>query len=105
MAAGLTASVTKTSTDPLAPTADFMTNYVGEFRITLTATDGTAQSDSDTLVVHVGEDACAAAQLAPSWAGFNSYDYDQNCIVDLPDFAALALVWLEDINLTASEAF
>lgn len=101
------ATVTKTSSDPLNPAANFDTNYVANYTIVLTATDtdGTlgVQSDFDTLTVRVAEDACAAKQLET--AGYNTVDFDENCIVNLDDFAVLAANWLEDINLTGAVAY
>ncbi len=98
-------SLTKTSTNPLAPTATFTTDVRGDYTIQLTATDAAAQTDSDTLVVRVAEDACQAAL----WNGatLNSYDDlgNQNCVVDLPDLAALALEWLDNVSLTATVTY
>ena len=104
------ASLTKTSTDPLLPTASFTTNYPGTYVIELTATDDTvygpdALSDSATLEIVVADDACAAAQMSSSWDGFDYYDVDDNCVIDLFDFAEFSVKWLEDKSLTVSEAF
>ena len=66
----------------------------------LTATDADNSVTSDTLEIRVGKDACAAAQLVPGWTTFNYYDVDQDCDVDLSDFALLAAEWLDDRNLT-----
>jgi len=93
------AAVTDTSSDPLTPTASFTTDYPGEYTIQLTATDGSAQSDSDTVTVTVLADACQAAQTVSGFT-FNEYDTDQDCDVDLVDFAAFAQQWLDDVNLT-----
>jgi hypothetical protein len=94
------ASVTKTSTDPLAPTADFTTDTVGDYTIELASTDLAMQTGFDTLVVRVAADACEAAQLAGT--PLNYFDYDNDCDVDIVDFAAFALQWLDDIKPTAS---
>ena len=100
------AIVTDTTADMLAPTATFdaiATPYdtTGTYTIELTATDGAAQSSSDTLIVRVSADACAAAGLV---AGFelNPYDSDGDCDVDLVDFAAFAAQWLDNVNLVGT---
>jgi len=102
---GAIASVTKTSTDWANPTAEFTTDTVGTYEITLTATDATGLTGSDTLEIQVVADACEAAQLSASWTGFNVYDTDQNCVVDLIDYADFAAQWLADLRLTAPEAY
>ena len=57
--------------------------------------------DSGTLQVSLGEDACAAAQMVvPDWAGFNYYDRDQDCDVDIIDFSAFAVEWMDDRSLS-----
>ena len=98
-------SLTKTSTDPLAPVAVFTTDTAGDYTLQLTATDGAGHSDSDTIVVRVAADTCAAAQLSSSWAGFNYFDIDNNCIVDLYDFAEFTSVWLENISAVNVEVY
>ena len=99
---GASADVTKTSSDPLNPTALFTTDTAGDYVIELTAADTNGsqgvQSDSDTLTVRVAANACAAQQMLQS--GYNPADLDHNCLVDMADLAALAADWLEDIRLT-----
>ena len=105
---GANATVEKTSTLPeewANPTADFTTDTVGTYEITLRATDATELTGSDTLEIQVWSDACEAAQEAPSWTGFNIFDTDQNCVVDLIDYAAFAAQWLADLRLTTPEAY
>lgn len=77
--------------------ATFNTNWPGSYLVRLSATDH-QQTGSDTLTVRVAADACAAAQLDPAWSGFNDYDADQDCDVDLSDFAVFGLQWLDDRN-------
>ncbi len=105
--AGSAAVLTKTSTDWANPTADFTpdSNTAGDYTIRLTATDASAQSGSDILVVRVADDGCKAAQLDPSWTGFDPYDINENCIVDLSDFTGLAVEWLNNIQLTGYLAY
>ncbi len=54
------------------------------------------------MTVNVMADACAAAQTTAEWAGFNYFDTDQNCVIDLNDFAGFAAGWLEDLSATGS---
>ena len=93
------ASVVDTTTDFYAPTAELTADYVGTYTVQLTAADSEDNETSDTVEVSVAEDACAAAQLGPEWDEFNYYDVDQDCDVDIEDFAALAAEWLDDRNL------
>ncbi len=111
LAAGwIDASITKTSTDPLAPTATFTTNYPGTYVLKVSATDDTvfgpeALVGSATLEVQVAEDACAAAQLSDNWDGFDFYDVDSNCVINVSDFAAFAATWLDFTSMTEAEAY
>jgi hypothetical protein len=101
---GAAATVVKTSTDPLQPTAMFTTDKAGDYVIELTAADTNGsqgvQSASDRLTVRVAADACAAQQMVQ--AGYNAADYDRNCVVDLADLSAFARQWLDDIRLSSS---
>jgi hypothetical protein len=97
---GSAAALTKTSSDWANPTADFTPDSAGDYTIELTAIDAAAQYGSDVLSVQVVADACQAAQLDPDWAGFDEYDVNENCIIDLPDFANFASKWLEEFYLT-----
>ena len=97
------AAVTDTTTDLLSPTATLTTEVAGEYTVQLSATDGASQTGSDTLVVTVAEDTCAAAQLSSTWSGFNAYDLSEDCVVNLGDFAIVASEWLDDRNLTGQE--
>jgi len=99
--AALDAKVTKTSTDPLNPVAEFdaITPGVitpGDYTIRLTVADQALNSDSDTMVVSVLEDACAVAVALG--ASYNYYDTNEDCVVDLVDFAAFAAEWMDDIT-------
>ena len=70
----------------------------GQYQIRATATDTAEQEGSGTTLIQVEEDACAAAKYLG--VGLNVYDADENCIVDLADFAAFAAEWLDDISLS-----
>ena len=97
----INASVTKTNDDLYAPTAELTADTAGTYQVQLTAIDSEGSEDSDIVSISVAEDACQAAQNAPDWVDFNYFDTDQDCDVDLVDFAAFAGQWLDDINLTA----
>lgn len=98
----INASVTKTNDDLYNPTAELTTDTPGTYQVQLTATDIDDMSTSDIVQVYVGADACDAAQNdTATWEGFNYYDRDENCIVDLEDLAVFAVEWLNDRNLKA----
>lgn len=93
-----------TTTNLLSPTAAFETVWPNTYSVQLSAADGIAQTDSDTMTVTVGADACAAAQLdTSSWQGFSDFDLNEDCVVDIDDVAVLADEWLDDRNLTGQE--
>lgn len=100
---GATVTVTDATSNPLAPTAAFFADYSGDYTVTLTVTDTDGsmgpQTDTATFVVRVAPDACTGAAV---WggAGFNVYDADEDCDVDMADFAAFAAQWLSDMSLT-----
>ncbi len=89
-------------TNPYAPSVELDTDIAGTYEVKLTVSDGSNVVEA-TAQVDVYDDACAAAQAASSWAGFNDMDYDADCDVDLVDFAAFAAQWLDDRNLTAQD--
>lgn len=95
-----TATVTDTTNEvsSAAQSAILETVWPGTYVVRLTAADNSWVA-SDTVTVQVAADACAQAQADPAWAGFNGYDADEDCDVDLADFAAFARQWLEDRNL------
>ena len=80
-------------------------SIAGDYTIELTATDAAAQSGSDTLLVRVGVDACEAAQLDPDWTGFDDYDINENCIIDVFDLTEFASKWLEESYLTGAFSY
>ncbi len=69
---------------------------LGDYVLELTADDG-QRTGSDSVVIHVYEDNCKAAQ----GAGIALYDSDLNadCVVDLLDLALFASEWLLDMSL------
>jgi len=91
--------------NPYAPTVEVLTAQEGIYDVNLTVIDAEANVTVDTAQVSVYDDACEAAQAAPSWAGFNVYDTNHDCKVDLTDFAGFASTWLDDIKLQAQETY
>jgi hypothetical protein len=88
-------NVTITSPTSLVTTATVA--LTGSYTITLTATDGTGSLD-DAMVANVYDDACAAAigDPAQTLAGdISGPSGDSDCVVNLYDFAAMAIDWLE----------
>ncbi len=67
----------------------------GVYEFTLTGDDGAAQV-SDAVQVIVGIDSCEASVLNGSY--YNSKDFDQDCDVDLVDFADFAADWMACTN-------
>jgi len=58
-------------------------------------------ADSDTSLVDVARDAChAAGGGSPHLWNVYTADFDQNCIVDLADFAVVYQQWLDKYELT-----
>lgn len=72
-------------------TVDF--TEAGDYVFRLTVSDG-AESNSDTIRVFVGTDACAAAKAVPGFT-VNRMDFDSNCLVNLSDLATFAVQWLD----------
>jgi len=94
-------------TNPYAPSVELVADTPGYYKIRLVVEDasGNVTVDRAEVAIYDDSDACAAAQFAPSWTGFNPMDFDTDCDVDLADFAAFALQWLNDQSLTAPENY
>ena len=68
----------------------------GSYTFTLTATDGATNAGSDTVTVNVYDDACAAALADPAdYTALFDGDITGDCLVNLNDFAAMAIDWLD----------
>ncbi len=98
--AGAIASVTDTTGDLYAPTATFTADANGFYKVRLTVTDDDSNATEQVVEVRVTQTTCDLAQLFPGFA-FDYYDVDEDCDVDLSDFAAFAAKWLDDTNATA----
>ncbi len=99
------ATVTDTTNDPSSSsqTATLITDWPASYTVQLSATDNASQTGSNTMVVTVAANNCAAAQLSSSWTGFNSYDYNEDCAVDIDDLALFASEWLDNRKLPGQE--
>jgi hypothetical protein len=88
-----------------APTVTISPNNADDTSVTITqrgtyvfmlTADDTHLQTSDTVQVVVGTDSCDASVLSGS--DYSSNDYDQDCDVDLVDFADFAADWLVCTN-------
>ncbi|MBN2514377.1 MAG: PKD domain-containing protein [Sedimentisphaerales bacterium] len=98
------AVVTDTTSNWQTPTGSFTTDTAGTYKVRLTATDDDG-SDSEIMEVRVYADACAAAKASPAGYTKPAYDFNNDCIENLLDFAAFAGKWLEDLRLSAQDTF
>jgi hypothetical protein len=104
------------SADPLDPnvviadtgaidtTATF--TMVGQYALQLYALDTAGKDDFDRMEVTVYSNSCVAAQNNPN-APYVApeYDFTNDCVVNLDDFALFAATWLDDQRLTADEYY
>ena len=75
-------------------------NSTGIRTLTLTVDDG-QWIVSESAEVRVYENPCWAARVSPGYAGDPAGDIaNNNCTVNLEDFAALAATWMDDTALT-----
>ena len=102
--------LTVNTVDNTAPTADFAVNVTdpeafGFYVIELTATDAAdagavppneALTGSDTVWFTVHATPCLA--MIANGGTYNPYDANDDCVIDLTDFAAWAAAWLDDRN-------
>ncbi|HOQ04563.1 MAG TPA: DNRLRE domain-containing protein [Anaerohalosphaeraceae bacterium] len=70
----------------------------GDYTFRLTASDG-AESNSDSVRIFVGADACAAAKAVPGFAA-NRMDFNSDCLVNLADLATFAAQWMDCRSLS-----
>lgn len=79
---------------PQADPATVVITQRGTYVFTLTADDGEKQA-SDSVEVVVGDNSCDASHLS-SGELYNAADFNEDCIVDLEDFASMiAANWLD----------
>lgn len=82
------------SPDNTASTSVTIT-VAGVYEFMLTADDSDKQT-SDTVEIIVGTDSCEASILSGSY--YNSKDFNQDCVVDMLDFADFTSDWLACTN-------
>lgn len=95
------AFITDTTVDPLVPTASFTVpnepNYIGQYQVTLTVNTTIAGDLSDGLWLDTQATMCDAYEHASwGWPSYEPADFNEDCIVDLSDYAVLASVWLDE---------
>jgi hypothetical protein len=95
---GLTTKVT--FADQTNPSTTVTISESGTYILNLSATDATG-TVSDTMEIVVYDSDCDAAKATGTHVA-NYYDRDDNCVVDLSDFAVFALEWLDSTALTES---
>ena len=92
-------STTKvTFADASDPATTVTISEPGTYILKLTATDALG-SVSDQKEITVYADACDAAKATGEWT-VNHYDRNEDCIVDMTDFAVFATEWLNSTALT-----
>ena len=83
-----------------AQAATLTSDWPGIFTVRASATDNAGQIGSVDLLVRVAADACQGAQWdTANWPGFNAFDFNSDCLVNVNDFASFASQWLDDKNL------
>ncbi|MCF7956333.1 MAG: hypothetical protein K9M75_11060 [Phycisphaerae bacterium] len=66
--------------------------------VTIDGVEGVVEED---INIDVYDDSCAAAVAIGTAAIFNPADFNQDCITDIQDLAAIAAEWLNNYSLTA----
>ena len=66
----------------------------GTYVFNLWASDGEFEED-DSVTVYVGNDACGTSHMMPEAGAYHAFDFNQDCIVDMRDFAEVAAAWLD----------
>ncbi len=103
--AGAVYSLVDTTVVNENPTATFVTDTPGTYKIDLTVTDDLEQSVSASAQIDVYADACDAKKNAPSSWNRNYYDVNSDCVVDLLDYVQMAAQWQSDTSLTESQKY
>ncbi len=101
---GANAVLTDTTLDNENPTATLTTDISGTYKVKLDVSDGaTALSSTADVVVYA--DACDAKKNSPGGWQANDYDFNEDCYVDLVDFAMFTAVWLDDASMKVQEEY
>jgi hypothetical protein len=88
-----TVTITKATDNPSVVTVTLAVNNVGSGKDDMT----------DSMMIDVYDDSCLAAQAVGPVA-FDITDIDENCVTAFPDFALMAMTWLDDYTLTGPVA-
>ena len=81
--------------DPGLWNAQFQMSLEGDYVLQLVGDDTELQSVPQTMIVFLRDTACDATVIFPGYEALSG-DFDQNCVVDLNDFASLASAWLSE---------
>jgi hypothetical protein len=98
---GLTSKVT--FADATDPSTTVTISESGTYILNLSATDATG-TVSDQIEIVVYDSDCDAAKATGTHVA-NYYDRNDNCVVDLSDFAVFAAEWLDSTALTESYSY
>jgi len=86
------------------PGTTLTTTAPGTYKVLLQIGDGVRYLETIAEVV-IYADACEAQRYAPSGWNPHPYDFDQNCLVGLPDLAVFVAAWLNDTSLDSVAEF
>jgi hypothetical protein len=84
--------------DAANPNTTVTISEAGSYVVKLTATDEVNPSVSDQKEIVVLDDGCQAIKSTGTWEA-NYFDLNDDCVVDLSDFAVFALEWLDSTAL------
>ena len=93
--AGSTVSIA----NPSAAVTTVIVDRIGRYVLELHAVDATQQEDSEMMEINIYANSCEAAQNHPDGYTGPAYDYNNDCLVNLMDFAMFAAGWLDDESL------
>ncbi len=102
---GAIATLTNITTDKQAPTATFVADTAGTYKVRLTVTDGAANTDEALVEIQVYANSCAAKKAAPSGWSANYYDRNGDCLVDLSDLKVFTAQWLNNTAMIVGENY
>ena len=85
--------------DPSAAATTATLTATGQYTLELHAADAMLNEGSDQMEISVYSDSCEAAQNNPNGYTAPLSDFNNDCRVDLIDFATFAAAWLDDASL------
>ena len=101
---GADVTFTDTTTDNQYPTATLDTDTAGVYKVLLEITDGTTTVDTMAEIV-VYADACQAKKDSPSGWTADYFDTNDDCIINIIDFADMAEEWLNTTIMESQETY